>query len=47
MELSGFALLTAWPVICTDLELQEIWATEPAGLDGVGLISCGVIFSSF
>lgn len=47
VELSGFALLTAWPVFCTGLELQEIWATEPAGPDGVGLISCGVIFSSF
>jgi len=32
MELSGFMLLVAWPVVCTDLELLEIWASEPAGL---------------
>lgn len=37
----------ARPVVCTGLERLEIWATEPAGLDGVGLISCGVIFCSF
>lgn len=25
-------LLMAWPVVCTSLELLEIWATGPAGL---------------